>query len=240
MRFVLPVLCLGAALAAAQDPPAVPSDFDVEQGEMQIVEGEWFNITLEEFGDTSFDSPLGKRGVMRGTMKIGKTYMDYGCDASIRKTLDEGIRALCDGNGCDGGSTWSRKVKYTHGSRPEDTTISVRAEGVYKDRYALNKLREGVLESVRPETTKGYNRSWYWRQPGGWEVSGVCKMSRFANYVGLQRVDGPSAAWIKVYVSIQKPKTSMELAQWVFSNVVGPAVSRKIGDWIGKAVKASH
>ncbi|KAK1574393.1 uncharacterized protein LY79DRAFT_367960 [Colletotrichum navitas] len=239
MRFVVPFLCLGAALAVAQDPLAVPADFDVEQGEIEVVEGEWFNITLEEFGDTSFDSSLEKRGEMRGTMKIGKTYMDYGCDASIRKTLDEGIRALCDGNGCDGGSSWSRKVKHTQGSVPADATITVRAEGIYKDSYALDRLREGVLESVRPDTTKGYNRSWYWRQPGGWEVSGTCKMSRFANYVGLQRVDGPSAAWIKVYVSIKKPTSTVELAQWVFTNVVGPAVGKKIGNWIGK-VKASH
>ncbi|KAK2055211.1 hypothetical protein LY76DRAFT_662601 [Colletotrichum caudatum] len=240
MRFALPILCLGAALAAAQDPLAVPADFDSEQGGIQVVEGEWFNVTAEEFGDTSFDGPLGKRGEMRGTMKIGKTYTDYGCDASIRKTLDGGIRALCDGNGCDGGSTWSRKVQHTQGARPADATITVRVEGVYKDSFALNKLREGVLESVRPDTAKGYSRSWYWRQPGGWEVSGTCKMSRFSNYVGLQRVDGPSPGWIKVYVSIKKPTSSVELATWVFSNVVGPAVSRKIGDWIGKKVTASH
>ncbi|KAK1973739.1 hypothetical protein LZ30DRAFT_787537 [Colletotrichum cereale] len=238
MRSILPLLCLGAASAVALDPLAIPADFDIEQGETQVVQGEWFNITVDEFGDTSLDGPLGKRAAMRGTMKVGKTYMDYGCDASIRKTLDEGIRALCDGNGCDGGSSWSRKVKHSQGHRPADATISVRAEGVYKDGYALNKLREGVLESVRPDTTKPKNVSWYWKQPG-WEVSGTCKMSRFANYVGLQRVDGPSPGWIKVYVTIKKPTSTVELAGWVFENVVGPAVSRKIGDWIGK-VTASH
>ncbi|GKT47793.1 uncharacterized protein ColSpa_07974 [Colletotrichum spaethianum] len=212
MRFILPFLCLGAASAVAQDPLAIPDDFDVEQGEMQVVKGDVFNITFEEFGDTSFDNPLDKRGAMRGTMTVGKTYMDYGCDASIRKTLDQGIRALCDGNGCDGGSTWSRKVQHSEGHRPADATISVRVEAVYKDGYALNKLREGVLESVRPDTTKPKNINWSWRQPGGWEV-----LQKFA----------------------ADTRTAVDIAKWVFENIVGPAATKKVGDWIGK-VSASQ
>lgn len=112
--------------------------------------------------------PFVPRGGIYSKLKLGRNIIEYGCGASIRKTLDGGIRALCDRNGCDEGRTWSRKVKWTKGGLPEDMTITVKVSAAYKDLYGARQLRTGIIESVRPESQNNKKIKWSWSQHQGW------------------------------------------------------------------------
>ncbi|KAG7126351.1 hypothetical protein HYQ45_012937 [Verticillium longisporum] len=91
-------------------------------------------------------------------VNIGTTRIDYGCDASIRTTISNGIRALCHNGWCDFGKKYSRKVKWTNGGAIHERNIEVRADGHYTGKNTRHYLQEAALKTINGDTAKPERR----------------------------------------------------------------------------------
>lgn len=119
---------------------------------------------------------------------LGRNYIDYGCDASIKKTLSEALDDKCGGEAhCDDSTPYTRKVMWTHertdgDNPPEERDISVTVTGTFPDSETMGNLRETILNTVTDDTWQLEDR--YWTQsvpdtPTGIGSPGDVRTARF-------------------------------------------------------------
>jgi hypothetical protein len=119
---------------------------------------------------------------------LGRNYIDYGCDASIKKTLSEALDDKCGGEAhCDDSTPYTRKVMWTHertdgDNPPEERDISVTVTGTFPDSETMENLRETILNTVKDDTWQLEDR--YWTQsvphtPTGIGSPGDVRIARF-------------------------------------------------------------
>jgi hypothetical protein len=121
----------------------------------------------------------------RTFVDLGATYIDYGCDASMKDTLRWAIEDLCreSAKSCDGNREYSREVEWTNGGLPDMWPIKVTAEGEYPDKETLGHLKDIIVSSVTDDSWVQKDIKWRKNWGFGDIRSGTCPMSRFANVI---------------------------------------------------------
>lgn len=92
----------------------------------------------------------------RTTMTLGGKYIDYGCDASVRKSLGDAFDAQCPKgrSACDDSQTWERDVDWADANTPRhEEPIKVMVEGNYPNDEIRGHIREAVMAAVNPKTS---------------------------------------------------------------------------------------
>ncbi|KAI8713658.1 hypothetical protein NCS52_01310700 [Fusarium sp. LHS14.1] len=136
--------------------------------------------------DHSENSAVVSRAAKKQTkVFLGKTQVDYGCEASIRKTLGEAIHSLCRGGFCDGGSKYTRKVDHMDNSRRRKAWVQVEITGTYRGKHTRGHIAESVKRTVTPETAKPAVRTYYGQSFN--PILQKCKMSKFTNYIHVYK-----------------------------------------------------
>ncbi|KAF2101951.1 hypothetical protein NA57DRAFT_73390 [Rhizodiscina lignyota] len=179
-------------------------------------------------------SGLSKRDSTTTDVILGKTQIDYGCDASIRKTLNGAIEKLCTESGCDGGSDYSRDVDWTDGGgAPVPTGIKVTVEGAWHAKNSKEAYNDAVMATVNPKSAVPEERRW--RQNGfQGDVVGICKMSKFPNYIHISRFNGNNMQ-DEIIINVELEKNEdLCLATSVLGAVAG-AVNGVAGGFFGVA-----
>lgn len=173
---------------------------------------EWLHpaIDLEPHNDNSPRDLVARNNKDETLVWLGKTNIDYGCDASIRKTLTEAIHSLCSEGSCDSGSYYTRDVDWTDGGRLQETPIKVEINGRYRGRHTRGYLADAVAATVNPDTAKPYNKKYQQRQEGLTHQTGTmtreCNMSYFTNFIRVEHAynggenDGKED-WLEIKVS---------------------------------------
>ncbi|KAK6221734.1 hypothetical protein QIS74_04606 [Colletotrichum tabaci] len=140
----------------------------------------------------------------------GKTKIEYGCDASVHYTF-KGLEELCakGSNACDEGTPWSREVSWTSGNEnPDETEITIKAEGRWYDEDERKNLIEAIMKTARteePATIEIKDKKWSGRVVGSLQpLSGTCKMTQFPNFVDVTVFeDEEPKSWMSVKVSLE-------------------------------------
>lgn len=156
----------------------------------------------------------------RTEVDLGVTYIDYGCDASMKDTLQWALDQLCRENAhsCDSTQTYSREVDWTDGSGPPDQwPITVTAEGEYPDKETLGYLKEIIVASVTDESWVRKDIKWRKNWGFGDIRTGTCPMSRFSNVIKATRWDDQNLeSKIELIVSME---TAEDDACSMFSDI---------------------
>ncbi|KAH7239995.1 uncharacterized protein BKA55DRAFT_542592 [Fusarium redolens] len=77
-----------------------------------------------ELGNITTEFDLDTRAPKETKVFFGKTQVDYGCDASIRKPLGEAIHSICGNRDCDKSVVYTRKVVHmANGNRKKDAWL---------------------------------------------------------------------------------------------------------------------
>lgn len=129
------------------------------------------------------DNLLESRATVRTNVNVGEDRIDYGCKASIRKTLGEAIRALCNNGACNTSRVYARRVDWTNGGAIHKRNIEVRASGFYDGKNTRHYLQEAALATANGKTAKPENRYW----SIGNHMWGYCNMSKFSNFIQIDR-----------------------------------------------------
>ncbi|KAF4416173.1 hypothetical protein FACUT_12828 [Fusarium acutatum] len=100
---------------------------------------------------TDFD--LDTRAPKGTKVFCGKTQVDYGCDASIRKPLGGAIHSICGNGDCDKSVMYTRKVVHmAGGNRKKDAWLRIAVRGEYYGRHTRGYMASAVQKSVTPKT----------------------------------------------------------------------------------------
>ncbi|KAL2213033.1 hypothetical protein CC79DRAFT_1374500 [Sarocladium strictum] len=160
---------------------------------------------------------------------LGRNYIDYGCEADIKKLLKEAIEDKCVGEAqCDDASPYVAKIQWSFDESGDndveassnwfqERNIYVTVEGEYPNKDALKGVKDLVVDSVQDGTwdwhefqvTKPSDPSWTGLDGGG--ESEDCGMVRFPNYIGVAMFDGDTSDYsisITVEVDDSKPDDS--------------------------------
>ncbi|KAL9562022.1 hypothetical protein ACKAV7_013945 [Fusarium commune] len=130
-----------------------------------------------ELGNISTEFDLDTRAPKETKVFFGKTQVDYGCDASIRKPLGEAIHSICGNGDCDKSVVYTRKVVHmANGSRK-------------KDAWLLNP--KTAIPATRYYTPTNPNFQ-----------AQRCKMSKFSNYIKMRKNFGDTI-YIEIDVTLQ-------------------------------------
>jgi hypothetical protein len=94
-------------------------------------------------------------------VNIGKKLTDYGCDASIRKPIEEALNALCSNGFCDRSQKYTRQVNWLDngwGSGISRRTLEVSIEGDYRGPRTKGNVIEAAKRAINPDTTSSADR----------------------------------------------------------------------------------
>lgn len=94
---------------------------------------------------------------------LGGKYIDYGCEASIRKTLGEAFDSLCPGpeKSCDQSRSYSRKVDWADSNNPvTERDITVKIEGALPNDDVRERVRNVLINAVNPTSAKPKDITW--------------------------------------------------------------------------------
>ncbi|WYZ42069.1 hypothetical protein EsH8_V_000964 [Colletotrichum jinshuiense] len=169
--------------------------FDLELGNFSAVEG------LVTSADDDEESDIASRQTRQTNVLVGKTQVDYGCDASIRKTLGEAIHSLCWNGLCDGGTLYTRKVKHLDRGPFRDAWIQVRIEGHYDGPNTRGYIANVVENLVTPKTAIPAWREYHHMSQHNYYTH-ACSMSKFANYVAIHKRFSPNPVDIRINISL--------------------------------------
>jgi hypothetical protein len=144
-----------------------------------------------------------RKSSIRTKVALGKTIIDYGCDASIQKTLREAVWNSCKNGACDDMTPYSRDVDWTSGSAwPRPRKLEVTVEGMYNAKGAKNAFIDALMATVNPDTA--VPKTLHWSSASHWAGGyGECKMSRFPNFIQISRwnEDDEVKDWIKLNIA---------------------------------------
>lgn|SRR5688572_13864442 len=103
-----------------------------------------------------------QRRAVNTRVTLGDNYIDYGCDASIKKTLEEAFNKLCGENevSCDSSQEYSREVDWTNGGALSQWPIKVKMYGQYPNNDIRAHIRSALKATVQDETW--YNKDIRW------------------------------------------------------------------------------
>ncbi|KAF4331904.1 hypothetical protein FBEOM_14313 [Fusarium beomiforme] len=182
------------------------------------------NITAE------FD--LDTRAPKETKVFFGKTQVDYGCDASIRKPLGEAIHSICGNGDCDKSVVYTRKVKHmVNGSRKKDAWLRISVRGEYYGKHTRGYMASAVQQAVTPKTAIPAMRRYLPTNPNF--QAQQCKMSKFSNYIKMRKNFGDQI-YIEIDVTLQTSNTHC-LTPNVLKEVAG-AVGGIGGSFFGSVV----
>ncbi|WYZ37669.1 hypothetical protein EsH8_II_001175 [Colletotrichum jinshuiense] len=149
---------------------------------------------------------------------MGRTKVDYGCDASIRKTLNEAIESLCRNGFCDAGTVYSRKVKYMNGGPLTTAWSRVEIEGTYDGPQTRGNVQKAVEKMITPDTAvpaiRRYSTGNNWNP-----INQRCKMSKFSNYIHVHKQFNPPVN-IQIRISLHTTNSNC-IAQDILNTVAG-------------------
>ncbi|KAG7418681.1 hypothetical protein Forpi1262_v016435 [Fusarium oxysporum f. sp. raphani] len=153
-----------------------------------------------ELGNTTnFD--LDTRAPKETKVFFGKTQVDYGCDASIRKPLGEAIHSICGNGDCDKSVVYTRKVVHmVNGKRRKEAWLRISVRGEYYGRHTRGYMVSAVQNSVNPKTAKPAMRYYLPTNPNFQAQS--CKMSKFSNYIKMRKNFGDTI-YMEIDVTLQ-------------------------------------
>lgn len=99
---------------------------------------------------------------LRTEITLGGRYIDYGCEASIQKTLGEAFDKICgSGADCDQSQTYSRDVKWANSDNPvTDKAITVEIDGEIPSDDVRRRLKNALLASVNPTSARPRDVRW--------------------------------------------------------------------------------
>ncbi|KAF9773831.1 hypothetical protein IL306_008269 [Fusarium sp. DS 682] len=211
LSFRIILITLAPVLAVpAMSPRAIESDAPLDFGQGFLVPA---NVSIEEYDSTpmtaisslnlddvsNLEEPLAPeldnitsefdldtRAPKETKVFFGKTQVDYGCDASIRKPLGEAIHSICGNGDCDKSVVYTRKVVHmANGNRKKDAWLRIAIRGEYFGRHTRGYMADAVQKSVTPKTAKPADRYYLPTNPNF--QAQKCKMSKFSNYIKMRK-----------------------------------------------------
>jgi hypothetical protein len=187
-----------------------PVDSITDDGwDLELLDGSLFDGDLEAFDEDG--NSLTSRQSQNTNVLVGKTLVDYGYDASIRKPLGEAIHSLCRNGLCDGGTAYPRTVRHMDRSPIRDAKLSITVEGRYSGQHTHGYIANVVENLVMPKTAQPAWRE-YFLQIGGRTQHYGCTMSKFGNYVAVYKGWGEQ---VDVRIHIRLNTSNRKLAQAV-------------------------
>ncbi|KAG7404969.1 hypothetical protein Forpe1208_v014655 [Fusarium oxysporum f. sp. rapae] len=174
-----------------------------------------------ELGNISTEFDLDTRAPKETKVFFGKTQVDYGCDASIRKPLGEAIHSICGNGDCDKSVVYTRKVVHmANGSRKKDAWLRIAVRGEYFGRHTRGYIASAVQQSVNPKTAIPATRYYTPTNPNF--QAQRCKMSKFSNYIKMRKNFGDTI-YIEIDVTLQTSN----------SNCFGPNLLKEVAGALG-------
>ncbi|KAH7347296.1 hypothetical protein B0T11DRAFT_333415 [Plectosphaerella cucumerina] len=180
----------------------VPVGSIIDDGwDLELPDGSLFDGNLEAFDEDG--NPLASRRARETKVLVGRTLVDYGCDASIRKPLAEAIHGLCRNGLCDGGTAYTRTVKHMDRSPIRNSQLSITIVGRYVGRHTRGYVANVVENLVTPKTAPSAWRE-YFLQIGGGNIQHYgCSMSKFGNYIRVVK-DWGEQVDIEIRISLNQ------------------------------------
>lgn len=172
------------------------------------------------------------RNTVRTNFLLGRSRAEFGCDQSIRDVFQEAIATLCYNGGCDGGSSFYKRVRWS--SVTGFANIRLTAQGTYVGQHTRAYLIDAVRATVNPQSATSYSKGWVVPIGKGGQAIIRCTMSRFPNYVQVtRRVNDLLRDEVKVWVyPPEKSTQTFCMATSIMSSIAG-AINGVAGGFFG-------
>jgi hypothetical protein len=170
---------------------------------------------------------LEDRAAPRTNIYLGKVYSDYGCGmnvGSIRDFLGDGVYAICKNGHCDGGKSFTKKVRWmNNGSPSQQRWLVMTPSGAQRygktlsflDLYSVSLL---ILDLLTPDGSAGGSPQMLGAMHNGIRALVQSKIVRYATrkYTGTWTGIGESCSMAKFpnYVSIYKDVPNRNTEPW--------------------------
>ncbi|KAH7123377.1 hypothetical protein B0J13DRAFT_566498 [Dactylonectria estremocensis] len=130
---------------------------------------------------------------------IGKKRAEYGCNQSVRPIFQKAVEALCHNGGCDEGSSYYYKVKWSNVAG--SANLKVKVSGFYYGNVR-HRLIDAAKSLVVTKAFTSYTKAWQVQIGLGGAAILRCSMTRFPNYVQIdRRVNGNMRDQLKIVVT---------------------------------------